>query len=332
MYRMKIHYTLDESAARLPLAIRSTEGVWDHVAALRTAPGVHLVELTTQHVLNTGAVLVDELAHYFEEGAPSEADPYQLKTCYANRAVLEDLLRDLSEAPLATLEEVEALFPPSVEHELSVLLALTVVGVPAFGYVRTYNDSEGEEYHGIVVNLAQARPHLEEALGQFSLSLLIDTIRYGLFNHEVFQLAYASFCEAIGRTPDRLSDRLKNNLMSRGIAWYVGYRHDLAFYDDAQSAPETGLEAQVHQWNALVAGVGKKKFADWLVDDLSHAAGESSQASEQCIDVVGYHVARMLVDHYGESSLRESVAQGPDTFLSLYNALGEYQLDGTVRA
>ena len=283
-------------------------------------------------MLNTGAVLVDELAHYFEEGAPSEADPYQLKTCYANRACSRTCCAISARRRWRRSTRSKPCSPPSVEHELSVLLALTVVAFPAFGYVRTYNDSEGEEYHGIVVNLAQARPHLEEALGQFSLSLLIDTIRYGLFNHEVFQLAYASFCEAIGRTPDRLSDRLKNNLMSRGIAWYVGYRHDLAFYDDAQSAPETGLEAQVHQWNALVAGVGKKKFADWLVDDLSHAAGESSQASEQCIDVVGYHVARMLVDHYGESSLRESVAQGPDTFLSLYNALGEYQLDGTVRA
>jgi hypothetical protein len=328
---MKIHYTLDDSAVRLPLAIRSSEGVWDHAAALRTAPGIQLVELTTQHVLNTGAALVDELAHFFEEDAPSESDPYDLTTCYANRAVLEDLLRDLSEAPLAPLDEIEDLFPPSVEHELNVLLALTVVGVPAFGYVRTYKDSEGEEYHGIVVNLAQARPHLEETLGQFSLSLLIDTIRYGLFNHEIFQLAYGNFCEAIGRTPDRLSDRLKNALMSRGIAWYMGYRHDLAFYDSAQAAPETDLETHVQQWNALVAGVGKKKFADWLVDDLSHAVSESSLASEQCIDVVGYHVARTLAGHYGEGSLRDSVAQGPDTFLSLYNALGEHHLEGIIR-
>ena len=329
---MKIHYTLDESAARLPLAIRSSEGVYDNAAALRGAPGIQLVELTTQHVLNTGAALGDELAHFFEEDAPSEADPYNLKTCYTNRAVLEDLLRDLSEAPLVALDEIEALFPPSLDHELNVLLALTVVGVPAFGYVRTYDDSEGEEYHGIVVNLAQARPHLEDTLGQFSLSLLIDTIRYGLFNNEVFQLAYGSFCEAIGRMPDRLSDRLKNTLMSRGIAWYMGYRHDLAFYDSAQGTPGDSLEAHVQQWNALVAGVGKKKFADWLVDDLSHAASESGHASEQCIDVVGYHVARTLAEHYGEGSLRDSVAEGPDTFLSLYNALGEHRLDGLTRA
>lgn len=329
---MKIHYTLDESAARLPLAIRSAEGVWDHAAALRNAPGVHLVELTTQHMLNTGAALIDELAHYFDHGAPSEADPYSLGTCYANRAVLEDLLRDLSEAPLTAFDEIEALFPPSLDHELNVLLALTVVGVPAFGYVRTYKDSEGEEYHGLVVNLAQARPHLEETIGQFSLSLLIDTIRYGLFNHEVFQLAYGSFCEAIGRTPDRLSDRLKNALMSRGIAWYMGYRHDLPFYDSVLAWGSFDLQPHVQQWNALIASVGKKRFADWVLDDLSHPGGEVTQTSEQCIDVVGYHVARTLVARYGERCLRESIAEGPDTFLSLYNALGEYRLDGVIRS
>jgi hypothetical protein len=59
---MKIHYTLDDSAARLPLSIRSADGVWDRAAELRNAPGVHLVELATQHMLNTGSTLFDELA------------------------------------------------------------------------------------------------------------------------------------------------------------------------------------------------------------------------------------------------------------------------------
>lgn len=162
---MRIHFAFDDSAARLPLAIRSSEGVFDRAADLRSAPGVQLVEITTQHVLNTGTSLIDELAHYFEMGGPSEADPYALAACYAQRELLEDLLRDLRDRQdqLTAFHEVEALFPASFTRDLSFALAFTVVGVPAFGYVRSFKDSEGEEYHGMVVNLAQAGPTLRRS-------------------------------------------------------------------------------------------------------------------------------------------------------------------------
>jgi len=102
--------------------------------------------------------------------------------------------------------------------------------------VRTYSDSEGEEYHGMVVNLAQARAHLESILGQFSLDLLIQVIRHGFFNHEGFLLAYAGYRQATGRTTEKLSDRLKDILMSRGIAWYA-------------SASSTRTSHRIAPWN-----------------------------------------------------------------------------------
>ncbi len=324
---MNIHYTLDDSAARLPLLIRSAEGVQDRAVDLRNAPGVHLVELTTQHMLNTGSTLLDELTYYFDHEGPSETDPYALTACYADHAALEDLWQRLLDrgAGLTAFDEVERLFPASFQHALPVTLALTVVGVPAFGYVRALHDSEGDEYHGLVINLARARPHLEEGTGQFSLSLLVDTIRYGLFNHEIFRLAYSEFCHATGRATDRLADRLKHALLSRGIAWYLSYRHDLPFYDALLGWNPAGIGAQVKRWNALIADAGTRRALDdgpddWLRDRTAGEPGETT------LDVVGYHAVRALVEDGGEDALAEAVAQGPDRFITRYNALGEHRL------
>jgi hypothetical protein len=323
---MKIHYIIDDSAARLPLSIRSAEGVLDRAADLRNAPSIHLVELTTQHMQGTGATLLDELTSYFDNGHPSEHDPYALATCYELRDQLEDLLRDLRDLELVSLHEVAALFPASFADEPHFMLALTAVGYPAFGYVRTYKDSEGGEYHGMVVNLAQARPHLEQRLGQFSLSLLTHVIRHGFFNHQGFHLAYDQYCDAIQRSPDTPLDLLKDALLSRGIAWYLSYRHDLAFYDRALGLDPANLDEHVAQWNALVetardTGLGDESFAGWL------RTQDACQSRDMiCIDLVGYFAARALAADQGAPALRAAVAQGGDHFIDLYNALDHHPL------
>ncbi len=317
---MKIHYTLDDSPARLPLLIRSTDALWDRAADLRTAPGVQLVELTTQHMMGTGLTLVDELGAYFENGRPTEADPYALEACYANRAELEDLLRDLRELRpgLVALHEVAELFPVSFDHEIQFLLALTVVGYPAFGYVRTYRDSEGEEYHGMVINLAQARPHLERLLGKFSLETLVDSVRHGFFNHEGFLMAYADYRQAIGREVTSLSDRIKDALMSRGIAWYLSYRHNLPFYDRALGLSERDLPQQVARCNELLASAHHRRG-----DPLLEEWHPSKNSDETSVDTVGYFAARAIAAEHGAAGLREAIAQGPDRFIQMYNQLGK---------
>jgi hypothetical protein len=316
---MKIHYILDDSAARLPLAVRSVDALWDHAAELRSGPGVQLVELTTRYILSTGAALIDEMAHYFETGSPSEADPYGLGYCYAHRGQLEDLLSDLHDAHpgLVALHEVAEMFPITFTHDLQFTLALTVVGAAVFGYVRTYADSEGEEYHGMVVNLAHARSHLESILGQFSLDLLIRVIRYGFFNHEGFLLAYASYREATGRLTEKLSDRLKDTLMSRGIAWYLSYRHDLAFYDQALNLDETRLAENVAHCNTLIANARKKR----ATEDTPEEWFPAQQPGDHCLDMVGYYAARTIAAAHGAARLRESIVQGADYFIETYNAL-----------
>jgi hypothetical protein len=326
---MKIHYTFDDSAARLPLAIRSAETVWDRVSELRNAPGVHLVELTTQHMLNTGITLTDELANYFETGAPTESDPYGLTACYANRDLLVDLLRDLRDMQpdLVAFAEVEALFPTSFRQEINLTLALTTVGFPAFGYVRTFKDSEGEEYHGMVVNLAQARPHLENYLGQFSLSLLIDTIRYGFFNHESFLLAYRDYCQIIGRTVDGPIDRLKDALLSRGIAWYLSYHHDPALYNDVLALGDENLDHCVKSWNNMIDMAKRQSLNDDAVDNILRRR-DIRQPNEMCIDVVGCSAAQAITAAHGNEGLRDSIMQGPERFITLYNALGQHKLQG----
>jgi hypothetical protein len=325
---MKIHYSLDDSAARLPLAIRSAEGLWDRAAELRSAPGVRLVELTTQHMLNTGTTLADELANYYDTGAPGEDDPYALVECYAHRDTLEDLLHDLRDAgpELVAFEEVEMLFPPGFTRDLSFTLALTAVGFPAFGYVRSYRDSEGEEFHGMVVNLAQARPHLERTLGQFSFSVLLDVIRYSFFNHEGFQLAYNDYSHAIGRVLEKPIDRLKNVLLSRGIAWYLGYRHNLALYDQALGLDDAAVASYVARWKALVDAARRKGLADETVEDWLHR--RESRPDDMVVDIVGYHAARAIAARHSSTGLREAIALGPDHFIALYNALGEHILKG----
>jgi hypothetical protein len=322
---MKIHYTLDDSAARLPLTIRSADALWDHAAELRSGPGVQLVELTTQYVLNTGAALFDEMAHYFEAGAPSEADPYALAYCYAHRGQLEDLLSDLHDAQsgLVALHEVAEMFPIAFTRDLQLTLALTAVGAPAFGYVRTYSDSEGEEYHGMVVNLAQARAHLESILGQFSLDLLIRVMRHGFFNHEGFLLAYTSYRQATGRTSEKLSDRLKDILMSRGIAWYLSYRHDLAFYDRVLTLDETRLAEYVDRCNAMITNSRKKRATDDTPDEWL----PGQQPNDHCLDMVGYFAARSIAEAHGVARLREAIVQGADYFIETYNALGKPPLN-----
>ena len=318
---MQIHYTLDDSAARLLLTIRSVEQVWDRAAELRNSPGVHLVELATRHVLGTGSGLVEELARYFEIGV-SDTDPYQLAFYDAHRSELEDLLRDLRDVqpPLVALHEVAELFPLTLAMDINFTLALTVVGYPAFGYVRTYHDSEGETYHGLVVNLAQARAHLL-ALGEedFSLDRLADTIRHGFFNHEGFLLAYAEYARTVGRETERAQDRLKNRLLSRGIAWYLSYRHDFAFYDALIGLDEArDLPAHVARCNALFDGSHSgKPLEEWP------QAWETLEPGQTCIDVVGYFAARAIAAKHGVSGLREAIFAGPDRFIQMYNALGK---------
>ncbi len=327
---MKIHYTLDDSAARLPLVIRSTEGLWDRAAELRSAPGVNLVELATQHMLNTGMALEDELASYFNDGTATESDPYALAVCYADRSALEDLLRDLREVRpgLIALHEVAEMFPISYAQDIQFMLALTVVGYPAFGYVRTYNDTEGDEYHGMVVNLAQARPHLEQTLGQYSQGLLVNVIRHGFFNHEGFLLAYTAYCENTGRTPGTFVDRLKDTLLSRGIAWYMSYRHNLKFYDATFGHAEDRLAEHVERYNALMSNARKKKVADELAFD---AWLQQREPRDTGLDVVGYHVARTIAGTYGDDGLRQAIEHGPDHMLATYNTLGKYRLKLSAR-
>ncbi len=318
---MQIHYTLDDSAARLPLSIRSVEQVWDRAAELRNSPAVHLVELATRHVLGTGSGVVEELARYFESGV-SDTDPYQLAFYDAHRAELEDLLRDLRDVhpPLVALHEVAELFPLTVTLDINFTLALTVVGYPAFGYVRTYHDSEGETYHGLVVNLAQARAHLltlEEE--EFSLERLADVIRHGFFNHEVFLLAYAEYARAVGRETERAQERLKNRLLSRGIAWYLSYRHDLAFYDAQIGLDEArDLPLYVARCNALFDG----SQADGQLDEWPQA-WETLEPGRACVDVVGYFAARNIAAVHGVEGLREAIVAGPERFIQMYNALGK---------
>src|SRR5690606_41030970 len=125
---MKIYTTLDDSAARIPLSIRSSDGVWDRSADLRNSPGVQLVELATQHWLNTGVTLLEELATYFENNEPSEDDPYALARCYGHRTQLGDLLGDLHNRPieqLVALSDIETLFPDRFTAEFTYTLALT---------------------------------------------------------------------------------------------------------------------------------------------------------------------------------------------------------------
>lgn len=318
---MRIHYLLDDSAARLPLTIRSSESLWDRAAELRSSPGVQLVELTTQHMLGTAVTLVDELAHYFDRGAPSDADPYHLAECFAERTALEDLLRDVREARphLVALHEVTELFPLDFACDLQFTLALTVVGYPAFGYVRAYNDSEGESFYGLVVNLAQARPHIEGLIGRFSLEVLINTIRHGFFNHEGFLLAYSAYCAAIGRAPERPLDRAREELMSRGIAWYLSYRHDFAFYDQVLGLDTATLTTYIEQCNLLSEGNGKKRAAESLEEWSGSRSGNSPAL--RCLDVAGYFAARAIANAYGEDALRQAIVKGPLHFIRLYNEL-----------
>jgi hypothetical protein len=322
---MKLHYTFDDSAARLPLTIRGVDGVWDRVSEFRNGPGIQLVEQTTQYMLNTGATLIDELAYYFDHEQATESDPYSLMECYAEHRQLENLWSLLTAADLVGLEEIEALFPESFERELNFTLALTAVGVQAFGYVRTYKDDEEDEYHGLVVNLTQARPHLEEQLGEFSRSLLVDMIRHGFFNHEAFLLAYGEYCEGTGRVSDRLSERFKHVLLSRGIAWYLSYRHDLAYFDGVFGPSEAGCADQVERVNHVLADARNKRVLDDMADD--EASAELRRTRDLCLDQVGYHVARTIAEVHGDDGLRAAIAQGPDHFIALYNAANANQSD-----
>jgi hypothetical protein len=316
---MKIHYTLDDSAARLPLSILSPDALWDRAAELRGAQGVQLVELTTQHLLNTGITLTDELSNYLETGSPSDSDPYALRYCFSNRRQLEDLMRDLRETRpgLVALHQVAELFPLTFTEDLHLMLALTAVGYPAFGYVRTYKDSDHEEYNGLVVNLAQARPHLEETLGQYSLELLISTIRHGFFNHEAFLLAYAKYTHVTGREPEKPADRLKDALMSRGIAWHLSYRHHAAFYNHVLQLGEQRLAECVTHFNTTLAAARRKHVSDEPLEDAQQV-----HQRELYLDMAGYHVARTIALAQGDDGLREAIVQGPDHFIEMYNELG----------
>jgi hypothetical protein len=323
---MRVHYILDDSAARLPLTIRSADAVQDRSTDLRSASGVHLVELTTQHMQSTSATLLDELTYYFDnDRTTTEGDPYALAHCYAHHTQLEDLWHDIRDRgnDLAAFDEVTGLFPTTFKRELPVTLAFTVVGYQAFGYVRTYKDSEGDEYHGLVVNLAQAQPHLENTVGQFSRSLLTDTIRHGFFNHQVFLLAYGEYCEAVDRIPHRASDRLKDLLLSRGIAWYLSYSHDLALYDDMLALSNDGLTQFVASWNDLIEDARNKRLPYHLFDEWMMPQ-DTLHPHEQGIGIVGYHIARTIADRYGIQALREAIRRGPDHFIQLYNALGQH--------
>ena len=320
---MKIYTTLDDSAARIPLSIRSSDGVWDRSADLRNSPGVQLVELATQHWLNTGVTLVEELAYYFENNEPSEDDPYALTRCYDHRTQLEDLLGDLYNRPREEwieLSEIESLFPESFAVDFPFTLALTVVGAPAFGYVRTYNDSEGEESHGLVVNLAQAQPHLESVFGHFSLDLLIDTIRDGFFNHEAFRVVYHEYLAQNGRVPARPVDRLKSALLSRGIAWYLSYCKDLAFYDEILGLDRSALDQHIAMWNRVIEAARRKNTSEPLFEDWLELP-ETRAPSEMNLDVLGYFAARAIAENHGREGLREAVAEGPDRFIALFNEI-----------
>lgn len=320
---MKIHYTLDDSAARLPLDIRSADQARDRATELRNSTGVQLVELATQHMVGTGAALTDELVYFFEhDSTPSESDPYAVAHYYENRDELADLLRDVRDLQpgLVALHEVTELFPIDFEQNVQFTLALTVVGYPAFGYVRTYKDSEGEEFHGMVVNLAHARPHIETLLGHYSRAQLVNTIRHGFFNHEGFLLAYNEYVDSHRQSRDRASDRLKHGLLSRGIAWYLSYRHDLALYDEALEVHERQLPAHVSRYNDLLSGTGKKRAGEASLEDWPQA-WKSHEPGQNCIDVVGYFAARAIAHTYGDDGLRESIVKGPDHFIKLYNGL-----------
>lgn len=322
---MKIHVTFDDSAAQLPLAIRSADGVYDRAAELRNSAGVHLVELTTQHMLGTSFTLTDELTSYFDHGQPSEADPYALAACYAERAALEDLLRDLRHiaSDLVTLEQVETLFPAWFTPDIHFLLALTAVGYPAFGYVRTYKDSEGETYHGMVVNLAQCRPHVEALTGEFSLARLVELIRDGFFNHEGFLLAYGEFCDATDRYPDTLAGRFKEALLQRGIAWYLSYRSDPAFYAEMLRLDEARLPELVAHCNRLLADTGRRRAIDSAAFETWLKQHETIEPVSGCIDMVGYFAVQAITTQHGEDGLRAAIERGPDHFLALYNALDD---------
>lgn len=325
---MNIHYTLDDSAARLPLAIRSADQVRDRFSELRNSAGVQLVEMATQHMVGTSATLFDELVHYFEHDTrATEADPYALVHCYDNRDDLDDLLRDMHDVQpgLAALHEVAELFPVNLNLDVQFTLALTVVGSPAFGYVRTYKDSEGDEFHGIVVNLAHARTHVEQLTGQYSRDRLISTIRYGFFNHEGFLLAYSEYADAIGRNRERVVDRLKNGLLARGIAWYLSYRHDQDLYDTALSLSVDDLPEHVRRCNTLLSTAPRKRGGEPGLDDWPQP-WESHEPRHTCIDVVGYLAARTIAEERGDDGLREAIRQGPDHFITMYNALGKPRL------
>lgn len=325
---MKIHYTLDDSAARIPLAIRSSEGVWDRSADLRSAPGIQLVELVTQHWLGTGVTLAEELAYYFEHNEASENDPYALTRCYDHRSQLADLLSDLYNRPideLIALREIESLFPDSFVSEFPFTLAVSAVGAPAFGYVRTYHDSEGEESHGLVINIAQAQSHLETVYGQFSLGLLIDTIRDGFFNHEAFLIIHHDFMLSSGRPATRPLDRLKHTLLSRGIAWYLSYRHNLAFYDQLLKLNTAPLDEHVAAWNRMIDSVRRKTLSETALDEWLDVP-ETRTPGEMTLDVLGYLAARAIAEAHGDAGLREAITEGPDRFIALYNALGPHAL------
>ena len=181
--------------------------------------------------------------------------------------------------------------------------------------MRTYKDSEGEEYHGMVVNLAQAKPHLEGQLGQFSLSRLVDMIRYGFFNHEGFQIATA--IHPVDRTvPIRPLDRLKESLLSRGIAWHLSYRHDFAFYDEALGLDAAHTKEYVERWNDAVEVARKKGPSDDAGEDWLYRRELNAHGEEIFIDLVGYHAARIISDKYGNKGLRDAVTKGPDQFYS----------------
>lgn len=325
---MKIHTTLDDSAARIPLSIRSSEGVWDRSADLRSAPGIQLVELATQHWLNIGVTLVEEIAYYFEHNQASEDDPYALTRCYDHRTQLEDLLSDLYNRPieqLISLSELEPLFPESFAVEIPFTVAFSVVGAPAFGYVRTYNDSEGEESHGLVVNIAQAQPHLEATFGQFSLELLVDTIRDGFFSHEAFRVIYHEYMIRTDRIPERPTDRLKSTLLSRGIAWYLSYCHNLAFYDDLFELNPGSLDDHIATWNQQVDTVRRKNQTDLLFDDWLDVP-ETRVPGEMSLDVLGYFAARAIAEKHGRAGLREAITEGPDRFIDLFNEISAQSL------
>ena len=216
---------------------------------------------------------------------------------------------------------MDELFPASFQPDLQFLLALTTVGYPAFGYVRAYKDSEGETYHGLVINLAQARPHIEELTGKFSLARLTDIIRYGFFNHEGFLLAYDEFCQSNGRNADTFIWRLKDTMMRRGIAWYLSYRHDVKFYDEMLGLDVAHMPDYVAHINRMIADTGRKRAIDDSVFEEWLQQHEVYQPVDHCVDLVGYYAARAIAEAHGTTGLREAIERGPDHFLALYNAL-----------